>query len=155
MSLLRKWPERPWEISPGPSECLLRASPWVKEPHCFLLSPRAGAEGCRASAGRFIIGLPFPGASQGSRPLLGPGLLALAHFVGWMIFPCAVARQIGAGSIYMNRWQQIEKICHAALGLKESRWAAFLEQACTGDEALRQKVESLLKFDRHGDRFIE
>ncbi len=51
----------------------------------------------------------------------------------------------------MNRWQQVEKLCQAALELEESRRAAFLEDACRGDEELRREVESLLRFDR----FIE
>ena len=55
----------------------------------------------------------------------------------------------------MTRWQQVEKICQSALELEESRRAAFLEQACAGDEELRREVESLLKFDRRGHRFIE
>jgi len=56
----------------------------------------------------------------------------------------------------MTRWEQVEKICQEALELEESRRAAFLEEACAGDEELRQEVESLLKFDdRRGERFIE
>jgi eukaryotic-like serine/threonine-protein kinase len=55
----------------------------------------------------------------------------------------------------MDRWQQIEKICQSALELDESRRGAFLEQACGGDEELRREVESLLKFDSRGDRFME
>ncbi len=55
----------------------------------------------------------------------------------------------------MNRWEQVEKLCHAALELEESQRAAFLEQACAGDEELRREVESLLQFDKPGDRFIE
>jgi serine/threonine protein kinase len=54
-----------------------------------------------------------------------------------------------------DRWQQIEKICQSALELDESRRSAFLEEACGGDAELRRDVESLLKYDRHGDRFIE
>jgi eukaryotic-like serine/threonine-protein kinase len=56
---------------------------------------------------------------------------------------------------FMSRWQQVEKICQSALELEESRRAAFLKEACAGDEELRREVESLLRFDRHGDRFIE
>jgi hypothetical protein len=41
-------------ISPWPSERLLRAVPWVKEPRFYLLSPRAGAGTLCASTGRFI-----------------------------------------------------------------------------------------------------
>ena len=55
----------------------------------------------------------------------------------------------------MNRWQQVEKLCQAALELEESRRAAFLEEACAGDKELRREVESLLRFDSRGDRFIE
>ena len=54
-----------------------------------------------------------------------------------------------------ERWQQIEKIYHSALELEESQRAAFLEKACAGDEALRQEVESLLRSEPSGDRFIE
>jgi eukaryotic-like serine/threonine-protein kinase len=55
----------------------------------------------------------------------------------------------------MDRWQQVENICQSALELEESRRGAFLDQACGGDEELRREVESLLKFESHGDRFIE
>ena len=54
-----------------------------------------------------------------------------------------------------DRWQQIEKLCHAALELEESQRAAFLERACAGDEELRREVESLLQYDKRGDHFIE
>jgi hypothetical protein len=54
-----------------------------------------------------------------------------------------------------ERWQQIEKIYHPALELEESQRLAFLEKACSGDEALRQEVESLLRSEPSGDRVIE
>ena len=54
-----------------------------------------------------------------------------------------------------DRWEQVEKICHAALELEESQRGAFLDQACAGDEELRREVESLLQFETRGDRFIE
>ena len=54
-----------------------------------------------------------------------------------------------------DRWQQIEKICQAALELEESQRQAFLKEACAGDEKLRQEVESLLRYDKPGERFIE
>src|SRR5215467_6938598 len=54
-----------------------------------------------------------------------------------------------------DRWQQIEKICQSALELEESRRPAFIEQACGDDKELCREVESLLKFDKRGDRFIE
>lgn len=43
-----------------------------------------------------------------------------------------------------ERWQQIEKLFHAALELKARERAAFLEEACGNDESLRREVESLL-----------
>jgi serine/threonine protein kinase/Flp pilus assembly protein TadD len=55
----------------------------------------------------------------------------------------------------MNRWEQIEKICHAALELEESQRASFLERACGGDQELTREVESLLRFANREDRFIE
>ena len=54
-----------------------------------------------------------------------------------------------------DRWQQIEKIYHSALELEDRQRVAFLEKACAGDEALRQEVESLLRSEDSGDRFIE
>ena len=43
-----------------------------------------------------------------------------------------------------ERWQQIEKLFHAALELKGQERSAFLEEACGNDESLRREVESLL-----------
>ena len=54
-----------------------------------------------------------------------------------------------------NRWQQVEKICQSALELDVDQRAAFLDQACAGDEELRREVESLLQFETRGDHFIE
>ena len=54
-----------------------------------------------------------------------------------------------------DRWQQVEKLCQAALELEESQRVTFLEEACAGDEELRREVESLLKFDKQRGQFIE
>src|SRR4026208_2308081 len=54
-----------------------------------------------------------------------------------------------------DRWQQIERIYHSVLELEESQRVAFLEKACAGDEALHQEVESLLRSQQSGERFIE
>ena len=43
-----------------------------------------------------------------------------------------------------ERWQQIQELYHAALKREPSQRAAFLKEACAGDEALRREVESLL-----------
>jgi eukaryotic-like serine/threonine-protein kinase len=54
-----------------------------------------------------------------------------------------------------ERWQQIEPVYHSALELAENKRRPFLEKVCAGDEALRQEVESLLRSEQSGDRFIE
>jgi len=51
--------------------------------------------------------------------------------------------------------RQIQKLCQAALELEENQWVAFREEACGGDEELRREVESLLRFDKRGGRFIK
>jgi serine/threonine protein kinase/TolB-like protein len=43
-----------------------------------------------------------------------------------------------------ERWRKIEEIYQAALEREESQQAAFLREACAGDDALRKEVESLL-----------
>ena len=54
-----------------------------------------------------------------------------------------------------ERWQQIDQLLEAALDQEESQRAAFLEEACAGDEALRTKVEALLEAHQRGDNFLE
>jgi serine/threonine protein kinase len=53
-----------------------------------------------------------------------------------------------------ERWQQIEQLFHAALERAPDERAAFLDEACDGDGALRQEVESLLAYDEPAQRFI-
>ncbi len=49
-----------------------------------------------------------------------------------------------------NRWQQIERIYHAARELDKDARAEFLAKACAGDDDLRREVESLLvQADQH------
>ncbi len=52
-----------------------------------------------------------------------------------------------------ERWEQIEKLYHAAKAQPAEKRAAFLAQACAGDAALRGEVQSLL--DQHTDTFQE
>ena len=52
-----------------------------------------------------------------------------------------------------DRQRQITELCHAALERNASDRAAFLREACAGDEALRQEVESLLRYEDAADRF--
>lgn len=53
-----------------------------------------------------------------------------------------------------ERYQQIGEMYHAALELTPENRAAFLVQACTGDEALLREVESLLDANEQAGDFI-
>src|SRR5499426_1835102 len=52
-------------------------------------------------------------------------------------------------------WDRIERLWNAALELPQPERAAFLAEACEGDEELRREVESLLRFDLRAKNFIE
>jgi serine/threonine protein kinase/tetratricopeptide (TPR) repeat protein len=54
-----------------------------------------------------------------------------------------------------ERWQQVENLYHLVLKQEPSSRAAFLKEACAGDEALRREVESLLAQQKHAESFIE
>jgi serine/threonine protein kinase/tetratricopeptide (TPR) repeat protein len=54
-----------------------------------------------------------------------------------------------------ERWQRVKRLCQEALECDESRRAVFLAQACGGDAALHQEIESLLAFDERGRGFLE
>ena len=55
----------------------------------------------------------------------------------------------------MDRWQSVKHLCQAALDKPAAERAAFLDDACAGDDALRHEVESLLAKERDADRFLE
>lgn len=54
-----------------------------------------------------------------------------------------------------ERWQNIERLYHAALERDTDEHAAFLAEACAGDETLRGEVESLLRCDARAENFLE
>ena len=54
-----------------------------------------------------------------------------------------------------ERWQKIDKILEVALEQKVADRSAFLEEACAGDEALREEVESLLAADEQAEDLME
>ncbi len=54
-----------------------------------------------------------------------------------------------------DRWQQIEQIYHDALERTEPDRSAFLKQACSGDDALRLEVESLLRHEKEAKSFLD
>lgn len=54
-----------------------------------------------------------------------------------------------------ERWQQIEELFHAALERPAAARAAFLNEACAGDVALRREIESLLAAHEETGGFFE
>src|SRR5215510_13445667 len=54
-----------------------------------------------------------------------------------------------------DRWEQIERLYHAALGLAPDARGSFLFQACGGDEEIRREVASLLDHDDGPAIFFE
>ena len=54
-----------------------------------------------------------------------------------------------------ERWQQIERLYHAAVAHDATERAAFLEEECAGDQSLRQEVESLLALDGTAEGFLK
>src|SRR5262245_33099409 len=54
-----------------------------------------------------------------------------------------------------DRWEQIERLYHAALERQQDAREAFLDTACAGDEALRRDVAELLACDVPSDSFIQ
>jgi serine/threonine protein kinase len=54
-----------------------------------------------------------------------------------------------------ERWQKVEQVYHAALERAENQRAAYLREACAGDDALRHEVESLLAQRTAAGSFLE
>ena len=54
-----------------------------------------------------------------------------------------------------SHWENLKELFHAALALPQRERAAYLEQACNGDIALRQAVESLLKSHEETNNFVD
>src|SRR5262249_28245062 len=55
----------------------------------------------------------------------------------------------------LDRWEQIERLYHAALERGPDAREAFLDESCAGDEDLRREVAGLLACDVPGDSFIK
>ena len=54
-----------------------------------------------------------------------------------------------------ERWQQIDRLFHSVLEHEPGQRAVFLAQACAGDVALRDEVESLISSHEQAESFIE
>jgi non-specific serine/threonine protein kinase len=55
----------------------------------------------------------------------------------------------------MERWATVKRLHQAALERAVSERAAFLDEACAGDEALRHEVQSLLAYEQDAASFME
>lgn len=54
-----------------------------------------------------------------------------------------------------ERWQEIDRLFHAALLREKNERQAFLASACAGNKDLRREVESLLEVDEQAGSFLE
>ena len=54
-----------------------------------------------------------------------------------------------------ERWRQVEQLYLAAVDKSPDERAAFLEQACSGDNSVREEVESLLSFTPNADKLLQ
>jgi eukaryotic-like serine/threonine-protein kinase len=61
----------------------------------------------------------------------------------------------GRSHLITDRWRRIESLCHAALARPAEDRAAYLAEACGGDEALREEVESLVADGDADGSFLE
>jgi serine/threonine-protein kinase len=55
----------------------------------------------------------------------------------------------------IDRGQRVSDLYHRALARAPEERAAFLAEACKGDEALREEAESLLEFEPASARLLE
>ena len=53
-----------------------------------------------------------------------------------------------------DRFAEVERLYHEAMTLRPEERAAFLDQACDGDDALRQEVKSLLSLQTDAEGFL-
>src|SRR5438309_428751 len=54
-----------------------------------------------------------------------------------------------------ERWQKLDSLFHSALERQPEERAAFLDEACAGDQQLRKEVEALLAASEQAGSFIE
>ena len=54
-----------------------------------------------------------------------------------------------------ERWQQIDNVLQRVVDIGAVERTALLDKLCTGDEGLRQEVESLISFQQMAQKFLE
>jgi eukaryotic-like serine/threonine-protein kinase len=57
--------------------------------------------------------------------------------------------------ITVERWHQVKELFHSALGRSETERTSFLDEACAGDESLRQEVLSLIASHEERGSFLD
>ena len=55
----------------------------------------------------------------------------------------------------LERWRKVDEVFQAAIDCDPSERAAFLDQACKGDSALRGEVEAMIAADQQAGSFIQ
>ncbi len=55
----------------------------------------------------------------------------------------------------MDHWTTVKRIHQSALDVDPSKRAAFVDELCGGDEALRREVHSLLTYATDAETFLE
>jgi serine/threonine-protein kinase len=54
-----------------------------------------------------------------------------------------------------ERWQQVKQIFNSAINYRPEERGVFISEACSGDEALRSEVESLIASHERSGQFID
>src|SRR5262245_8194637 len=54
-----------------------------------------------------------------------------------------------------ERWKKIDELLDVVLELEPDKRAAFLQNACAGDEALKIAVEKLIALDQEEEHFMD
>lgn len=54
-----------------------------------------------------------------------------------------------------ERWQKLDQLFHQALEHDSGERAAFIAEACQGDDLLKRELESMIDHQRQAERFIE
>src|SRR6185295_18952383 len=54
-----------------------------------------------------------------------------------------------------DRWRKVDELFEAVLEREPKDRAAFLDQVCGSDEALRREVEKMLQFEQQAQEFIK
>ena len=54
-----------------------------------------------------------------------------------------------------QHWENLQEIFHAAVALAPNERAVYLERSCSGNDSLRQAVESLIKSHEETGNFVD